>query len=117
MEMADALHRYCDGLFRFREVSERVGERRIPGNDQAVHLRESAELGIQFGIVSELEKALQGHSTDSVLMAIRRIADVHESNRNFLGPDGVVVIPGESWYVGTTNLRSTDEDEELAAFN
>ena len=94
----EVLRRYYSPLDWFRQVSEPLGEMDIPNSHLHARLWKSRELDVKFGIHPKLEQALQGQSPEHAWEFLDHLADHHTAQEdNFLGPDGIVVIPGESW--------------------
>jgi hypothetical protein len=94
----EALRRYYDQLFRFRQFSEPLGLQGLPAIGERVSLWKSSDLDLEFGILPELEEALQEGSADRALAVLNRLPSSMEIRQNpHLGSDGIVVIPGDGW--------------------
>jgi len=98
IEPMDALCRYYGQLDRFRKYSEPLSEHAVFNEYPGVNFMYSRELDVSFGILPQVEKALKEQSADEIFAVLKdiaepRIAELHPE----LGPDGIVVIPGESW--------------------
>jgi len=99
IENEQVLHHYYNALFRFRQFSERLGPQGLPAIERRVSLWQSTDLDLKFGLLPDLEEALQEHSTERALAVLKRIPDSPQINQNpNLGSDGIIVIPGESWH-------------------
>lgn len=98
IEPMEAVRGYYRQLDRFRQFSERMGERSVPNENLSLELWRSPELDVDFGIIPDLERALQERSTDEALSILERLTDPRVAAEHpSLGPDGIVVIPGQSW--------------------
>jgi hypothetical protein len=99
IESEQVLHHYYDALFRFRQFSERLVPQGLPAIEQRVSLWQSSELDLKFGLLPDLEEALQEHSSERALAVLKKIPDSPQISQNpNLGPDGIIIIPGESWH-------------------
>lgn len=95
----EAVRGYYNQLDRFREFSEPMGESAIPNENLSLKLWQSPELDVKFGVIAEMEKALEERSTDQALSILKGLAEPRVAvNHPSLGADGIVVIPGPSWY-------------------
>src|SRR5581483_3462210 len=93
VEPIEAMLAYYGQLRRFREFSEPVREVASLENKTGIQLWRSPELDLTYGIVPQLEHALEERSAERVTAVLRYLAE----NRNrgeSLGPDGIFVMPG-----------------------
>jgi hypothetical protein len=94
----DILEHYYNGVLRFRQFAKPLASSDIPGTALTARLWRSDDLDVRFGIVTGLEDALESRSARRALNVLRGINDSTDLKQNqFLGPDGLVVIPGGSW--------------------
>ena len=97
-EPMQAVHGYYHQLNRFKQTSERLGEQPIPNSDIVVELWRSPELDAEFGVVPELQAALEQRSLRAVDVVLKKLdAEDAATGTPFLGPDGIAVIPGRTW--------------------
>ena len=94
----EALRIYYGQLDRFRKYSEPVRETVVANTPRDVKLSHSPDLDVDFGIIPELETALQAREPERAFSILKDLSQsrVSQPNPN-LGADGIVVIPGESW--------------------
>lgn len=98
IEPMEAFGRYYHQLDRFKQTSEPLGERIVPETNLRVELWRSEGLDVEFGVIPEVETALRERSPEHVLSILKRLADPQVAVEHpFLGPDGIVVLPGRSW--------------------
>lgn len=94
-----AFERYYHQLDRFKQFSERLDEITVPGTELRLELWQSMELDVQFGVLPELQQALEERSLARVEAVLKELAATDAGNRTpFLGLDGIVVIPGRTWH-------------------
>lgn len=98
IEPMEALRLYYAKLYRFREFSEPVGESGLTPIHEKVRFWHSEDLDVDFGIVPELESALDQSSPERALAILQEIPDKRRpDDGSYLGSDGIIVIPGQSW--------------------
>ena len=98
-EPMHAVSGYYHQLDRFKQTSERLGERKVPDTELSLEVWRSPELDVDFGVLPELEAALAEHSLRRVEAVLKGLEGTEVANRTpFLGPDGIVVIPGRTWH-------------------
>jgi hypothetical protein len=99
IEIGQALRSYYGQLERFRRFAERLDQQLMPSVDRQIALWRSPQLDVDFGILPELEVALK-ESPESALSVLHDISQGQRVDPNsYLGPDGIVVVPGRSWEV------------------
>ncbi len=94
----DALERYYGQVTRFEAASESpsgADAALVPG----VRLRRSPALDVAFGILPELALALEARSLERTTLILKSVAERQSGLERdpYLGPDGIIVIPGQSW--------------------
>lgn len=93
-----ALRQYYDRLDRFRKFAEPLGETAVRDENFSLELWRSQEMDVVFGVIPNLEQALQERSADRALSVLSGLTNPQVArNHPSLGPDGIVVIPGKSW--------------------
>ena len=95
----EALEKYYRQVTRFAAVSEPPPEADLAATDLEARLLYSPALDVTFGIIPDLEAALEVRSFERATFALKRAADRQSgSDRDpYLGPDGIIVIPGNRW--------------------
>lgn len=96
--ISDAIRTYYGNLARLREFAEPAGKRDASSNEFNIQLRYSPDLDLKFGVIPELETALNDRLPDRALAILKDLSNPNMLSRDsHLGPDGIMVIPGESW--------------------
>jgi hypothetical protein len=97
-ETMAVIRRYYGQLFRFREFSDRADSFAGIKNQWNAPLAFFRDLDVAFGLLPTVEHALREPSPERLFAVLREI-DRQSMGDPFLGPDGIVVIPGDSWRV------------------
>ena len=96
---AEAVRWYYAGLLRYRQYAEPSDKTSLQANELPVRLWRSRELDLEFGIHPEVERLLEsGVDERRLLGVLANITPQRTGSEPWeMGPDGIVVWPGESW--------------------